>query len=84
MVTAANFLKTPFLPHFVASANLAVQLYCTSSGDINTSLSLNPLFCAVVVQVRVGKAFPDTKQNVRKIELIKGKGGCKNSGPTCW
>ena len=36
----------------------------------------------VVVRKRVGKEFPDTRQNVKKIEFIRGKGRCQNSGPT--
>ena len=36
----------------------------------------------VVVCTWVGKEFPDTRQNVKKIEFISGKGHCQNSGPT--
>ena len=36
----------------------------------------------VVVRAWVGKEFPDTRQNVKKIEFIRGKGHCQNSGLT--
>ena len=36
----------------------------------------------VVVQTRVGKEFPDTRQNVKEIEFIRGKRRCQNSGWT--
>ena len=39
---------------------------------------------SVMVRARVGKEFPDARQNVRKIEFIKEKGRCKNSEPTSW
>ena len=35
-----------------------------------------------MVQIRVGKEFLDTRQNVKKIEFIRGKGRCQNSGLT--
>ena len=36
----------------------------------------------VVVRSQVGKEFPDTRQNVKKIEFIRGKGRYQNSRPT--
>ena len=34
----------------------------------------------VVVRTRAGKEFPDIRQNVKKIEFIKGNGHCLHSG----
>ena len=34
----------------------------------------------VVVRVQVGKEFPDTRQNVRKIEFIKEKVAARTAG----
>ena len=35
-----------------------------------------------MVRIRVRKGSPDTRQNVKKIEFIRGKGHCQESGPT--
>ena len=39
-------------------------------------------FPLAVVRMWVGKELPDTRQNVKKIEFIRGKGRCQNSGLT--
>ena len=45
-------------------------------------LPITSMGLTVVVRTWVGKEFPDSRQNVKKIEFIRGKGPCQNSRPT--
>ena len=68
-------IRGTFINHSNSGAIRDVYIYW------QWTLILNYLI-NVMVRIRVRKGSPDTRQNVKKIEFIRGKGHCQDSGPT--